>query len=240
MPEPHIVSVQPLAQPHSSFQLLISAGPTHEPIDEVRYLGNRSSGRLGIELADESARQGHEVTLLLGPTHLTPSDSRVRVIRFRTTSDLQALLAQHAAKAKVLVMAAAVADFRVKGATDPHAPRPAKLKRSAANLTLELEPTPDLLAGCAKAKRPDQLFVGFALEPEDRLLASAKDKLARKSIDMIVANPLETMDAEAVRATVLAADGSSVQTPGTLSKRDFAPWLLGQIARAIPSATKTS
>jgi len=97
--------------PSTGKRMLITAGPTHEPIDAVRFLGNRSSGRLGVALADEAAARGWDVTLLLGPVSRTPSDSRVRTLRFRTCADLETLLRQTTDTCDVLVMAAAVADL---------------------------------------------------------------------------------------------------------------------------------
>jgi len=210
--------------------LLITAGPTHEPIDAVRYLGNRSSGKLGIALATAAAARGWRTTLLLGPAS-TPapipgSDSRLAVLRFLSCSDLRSLLTEHAPRADVLVMAAAVADYR---------PRPnamlsgGKFRRTDAAITLELEPTPDLLAEVASKRRPEQLMVGFALEPRADLLASSKAKLERKKIDLVVGNPLETMDSDTIEAVVLGKDGSQTPTPGLMSKHDFAPWLLAMI-----------
>lgn len=204
-------------------RILITAGPTQEPIDAVRYIGNRSSGRLGIALADAAAGRGWTATLLLGPTCRAPSDSRVRVERFRTTTDLEGLLGGEMGGCDVLVMAAAVADYRPKA--DP-AHFQGKRRRSREGMTLELEPTPDLLAGCAARRRPGQLLVGFALEPRDELLASARSKLERKSIDLIVGNPLETMDGETIEAVVLGRDGTERRTDGAVAKGDFAAWLL--------------
>lgn len=213
-------------------RLLITAGPTHEPIDAVRFLGNRSSGRMGVAIADAARARGWSVTLLLGPTHLEPSDTHVRTLRFRTAADLQALLRAHTPHADVLIMAAAVADYRPK-------PNPAmadgKFRRSNAPLSLELEPTPDLLAEAASHRRPDQFFVGFALEPRQDLLASAHAKLTRKKVDLVVANPLETMDSPSVEATLLAADGSRTDTPGAMPKTAFAPWLLDHIESRLRS-----
>lgn len=208
-------------------RLLITAGPTQEPIDQVRYIGNRSSGRLGIALAEHAAQAGWDVTLLLGPTPRTPADSRVLVHRFRTTADLHALLQAHFPLSDVLVMAAAVADYRPKKEeTDAEG----KIRRLAGGLTLHLEPTPDLLAGCAAHKRPGQLVVGFALEPRSRLMESAKSKLQRKSLDLIVANPLETMDAGTIEAVVLGKDGTQRTTDGAVEKDRFADFLLGILA----------
>lgn len=217
--------------------LLITAGPTHEPIDAVRFIGNRSSGRMGLALAAAAASRGWRVVLLMGPVPTSAElarlesghSSRVTVHRFRTCADLRALLALHAPRADCLVMAAAVADYRPK--VDP-AFFGGKFRRKSENLTLELEPTPDLLAEVAANRRAEQFMVGFALEPREELLASAQAKLLRKRIDMVVGNPLETMDSDVVEAIVLGADGSEERTDGKVSKQEFAPWLLARIESA--------
>ncbi|MBY0312834.1 MAG: phosphopantothenoylcysteine decarboxylase [Phycisphaerales bacterium] len=212
-------------------KLLITAGPTQEPIDAVRYLGNRSSGRLGIALAEAAKNRGWDVLLLLGPTTTPPPspDTHLRVLRFRTTADLEGLLAEHAPSSEILVMAAAVADYRPKGGGSTAG----KLPRSSAGLTLELEATPDLLAGCTARRRPGQFFVGFALEPQDRLLDSARAKLTRKKVDMVVANPLETMDASTIDAVLVLPSKPEIRTPGAMDKAAFAPWLLDRIEAAV-------
>lgn len=211
-------------------RLLVTAGPTHEPIDAVRFIGNRSSGRLGVSLAEEAAREGWTVTLLLGPTPVQPSDSRVTVHRFRTTADLKALLEAHVSACDVLVMAAAVADYRPKTTPEMLA---GKRRRVEGGLTIELESTPDLLAGCAAARRPDQVIVGFALEPRAEMETSARRKLAKKKVDLIVANPLATMDAPTIEAVVFGTESSGleagVSTNGPIEKDRFAGWLLGII-----------
>lgn len=228
------------AAPESPGRLLITAGPTHEPIDAVRYIGNRSSGRLGIALAEESVRRGWSCVLLLGPTPRAPADTRVRVHRFRTTADLESLLLEHQPRADVLVMAAAVADFRPSAADTALS---GKRRRTGEGLTLHLEATPDLLAGCAARRRPGQLLVGFALEPREDLVASARAKLERKSVDLVVGNPLETMDSDLIEAVVVARDGSERRTPGgegrSLDKGEFAGWLLGIIESARGAGRST-
>jgi phosphopantothenoylcysteine decarboxylase/phosphopantothenate--cysteine ligase len=203
----------------------VTAGPTHEPIDAVRYLGNRSSGRLGIAVAEAAAGRGWDTTLLLGPTGLVPSDSRVKVARFRTAGDLGALLGSHAGEADVLVMAAAVADFRPRDANA------AKLRRSSGGLTLDLESTPDLLAGVASRRREGQMIVGFALEQREAMVDSAREKLARKGADFIVANPIETLDSASIDPVLIARDGTE-RRPGAMTKAAFAEWLLDRIAEA--------
>ncbi len=229
-------SSAPAPRPNSPVRLLITAGPTHEPIDAVRFLGNRSSGRLGTALADHAAARNWDVRLLLGPTPLTPRSSRAHLVRFRTTADLRALLAEHLPWCDVLIMAAAVADYTPVLEAPDAAANPSsagKLRRADQPLTLRLEPTPDLLAECSRRRRRGQILVGFALEPRDRLLDSARSKLARKGLDFIVANPLETMDADTIEATLLASDGSERATPGPIPKHDFAPWLLDALGPAI-------
>lgn len=220
-----------LNRPARPPNLLITAGPTHEPIDDVRYLGNRSSGRVGVELADAAARLGWRATLLLGPSAILPSDSRVKVVRFRTTADLQKLLTEFFPKCGVLVMAAAVADYRPVVDTRAVKAAGGKLRRDAAGMTINLEATPDLLAGLKSLKREGQFVVGFALEPAVRLMTSAREKLARKGLDAIVANELETMNSASIEATLIRADGTVSATGGAISKRRFATWLLRQIAR---------
>ncbi len=215
--------------PHAAKpRVLITAGPTHEPIDAVRFIGNRSSGRMGAALADGAAALGWDVTLLLGPAPIAPQDSRVRVERFRTCADLQGLLTARVGHADMLIMAAAVADYRPK--VDPSAFN-GKFRRTDQKLVLELEPTPDLLAQVGTTKRENQLLVGFALEPRQEMLDSARAKIVRKRIDMVVANPLETMDSEFIEATVLYADDRANETLAKAPKKDAAPWVLGLIAR---------
>lgn len=200
-------------------RLLITAGPTHEPIDAVRYLANRSSGRLGIALADAALQRGWDPHLLLGPTPLNPPEN-VRCDRYQTTADLETLLAQHFAVCDLLIMAAAVADYR------PVARTSEKLERREGKLILELESTPDLVAGCAAKRRPEQRIVAFALEAPEQLQARAAAKLKRKGVDAIVANPLETMDATSITASILTTDGEIHTPPENTPKAAFAAWLL--------------
>jgi phosphopantothenoylcysteine decarboxylase/phosphopantothenate--cysteine ligase len=209
-------------------RILITAGPTHEPIDPVRYIGNRSSGRMGIALAQAALRRDWPVTLLLGPVAINPPEhSQLRVQRFQTAADLQALLHQTWPTSDVLFMAAAVADFTVAKRN------PVKIKRDTSHLTLELIPTPDLLASLSGLTRPHQMVVGFALEAPADLLARAQRKLTEKRLDAIVANPLETMDAAEVTATLLWSDGRLVASPAGIPKSAFADWLLDQVTPAL-------
>lgn len=246
------------ALPHE-IHILVTAGPTQEPIDEVRYIANRSSGKVGIAVAEAARDAGWTVTLLLGPTHLEPritspglepgstddhthgAPERFRVLRYRTTEDLRALLRSELEQADVLVMAAAVADYRPKKAAAGSAG--GKIRRGENPLTLELEPTPDLLAECSRRRaesgspRPE-LLVGFALEPAQGLLEAARQKLLRKGIDMIVANPLETMDADGIEATVIGPDGELDRTGGLVTKPEFGVWLIGILGERLRSGQR--
>ena len=208
---------------HTPPRVLISAGPTHEPIDAVRYLGNRSSGRLGLSLAEAALAHGCPTTLLLGPTARTPPEhSKLTLLRFQSCADLESRLMETWPSHDVLFMAAAVADYRPT-TTD----QGGKLRRTSAPLSLELEATPDLLAGLAEHTRPGQIRIGWALEPRAQLLSSARAKLERKKLDAIVANPLETLDSSEIEATLIRADGSIDPPPSErLSKAEFADWLL--------------
>lgn len=212
-----------MTEHHSPRRVVITAGPTHEPIDAVRYLANRSSGRLGEALAEEAARRGWDVTLLLGPVERSANYTRVHVARFTTTADLQALLKEHVPNCDVLIMAAAVADFR------PASLNETKHRRSSGPFNLVLESTPDLLAEAAANRREGQVLVGFALEPRERLRESAREKLVRKSVDAIVANPLETMGSDMIEASILWRGGDIDSTQGEILKTHFAAWLLDRI-----------
>lgn len=207
--------------PSRPLRVLVTAGPTEEPIDEVRYLGNRSSGRMGIALAEAFAARGTEVVLALGPVRVpVPAESAsLAVRRFRTADDLLAVLRRELPEADLVVMAAAVADYR------PRARAEGKLRRSAEGMTIELEGVPDLLATTRDARRPGARIVGFALEPRERLAASAREKLARKDLDAIVANPLETMDADDIEGILVERDGSERSPGGAIAKQAFARWL---------------
>lgn len=205
--------------------VLITAGPTHEPIDAVRFIGNRSSGTLGLCLAEAANALELQTTLLLGPVgpFANIDYPHVTVRRFQTTGDLTHLLTEQWPNHDILIMAAAVADFR------PVDPVAGKLRRSGKPLVLTLEPTPDLLAHLTSRTRPDQLTIGFALEPRDRLMESAEAKLEQKGVDIIVANSLETMDADTITALILLRDGDPLSpSPSNtaLTKPAFAAWLI--------------
>jgi phosphopantothenoylcysteine decarboxylase/phosphopantothenate--cysteine ligase len=207
--------------------MLITAGPTHEPIDPVRYIANRSSGRLGCALAAAARDAGWEVTLLLGPAEEPPPDG-VCVRRFESTADLAASLDEHFPSCDVLVMAAAVADYRPRQVSSE------KLPRGNGPLKLELEPTPDLVSACMGRKQSAQRVIGFALEDPESLAKRAQEKLRKKGLDAIVANPLRTMGADRIEAVLYTAEGEQFSPPGHdptgLDKVKFARWLVERIA----------
>jgi phosphopantothenoylcysteine decarboxylase/phosphopantothenate--cysteine ligase len=159
--------------------VLVTAGGTREPIDAVRVIANRSSGKQGYAVAAEAAARGADVVLI--STVDLPIPHGVRVVEVETAAQLQAAVEAEGATADVIVMAAAVADFRPKAAAAE------KLKKRDGVPEIILEPTPDILAGLGAAKRPGQVLVGFAAETAD-LVANATDKLRSKHLDLIVAN----------------------------------------------------
>jgi phosphopantothenoylcysteine decarboxylase/phosphopantothenate--cysteine ligase len=202
--------------------VLVAAGPTHEPIDDVRYIGNRSSGRMGTSICRAFLDAGCQVTLARGPGVASVDGCADR--RFGTAAELLELLKKEWPAHQLLVMAAAVADYRPAQRVD------GKLRREDGPLTLALEPTEDILSGLAGARHDRQYVVGFALERPEELTASAAAKLARKRADAIVANPLETMDSADVDGHVLFADGRTMSPPGgRMAKPAFAAWLAAVI-----------
>jgi phosphopantothenoylcysteine decarboxylase / phosphopantothenate---cysteine ligase len=167
----------------SGLNVLVTAGGTREPIDSVRFVGNRSSGRMGFALAEAAARRGANVTVVAANVSL-PRRAGVEYVDVGTAAELAEACAQRFDAADVLLMAAAVADYRP---VDTHA---GKLKKDAAGemLTLALTRTEDVLKGLAKRRRPGQRLVGFAAEDGDGALAYGRDKLARKGLDAVVVN----------------------------------------------------
>lgn len=163
---------------------IVTAGPTYEPIDPVRFIGNRSSGKMGIAIAEELARQGASVELILGPSKLSSSVPNVTTTNVQTAQDMYKAATKHFKKADIAVMAAAVADYRPKTVADK------KLKKGDFDLTIPLERTQDIAAALGKIKKKKQIIIGFALETNDEL-KNAKGKLKRKNFDMIVLNSLK-------------------------------------------------
>lgn len=204
-------------------RILITAGPTREPIDRVRFISNRSSGQMGIAIAKQAADAGHQVTLLLGPVCQVPSSPPYQLERFETALDLETQLKKHWPNYDVLIMAAAVADYRPKQYQAGKIPR-----TQASSLELKLTAVPDLVAMIAKAKRADQRVIAFALEDASQLEERAFYKMNQKGVDAIVANPLETMDAHDIRAIWLTRQGRR-EPLASMNKQDFAQWLTAAI-----------
>ena len=204
-------------------RILITAGPTYEPIDEVRFIGNRSSGRMGVSIAENASSRGWNTTLLLGPGCPNPSDAAVTVSRFRTTAELKSLLEAQWPEHDILIMAAAVSDYA------PARVIAGKLARQSEPLTLTLEPTADLISTIASQCREDQTIVGFALEETGNLRSNGESKRIRKGLHAIVANPLDTMDSDMVEAMLLMAHGREAAPDRPMTKIEFAGWLLDQL-----------
>lgn len=163
-------------------KVLITAGPTYEPIDPVRFIGNHSSGKMGFELAREAANLGAEVTLVTGPTQLTVKHSLIQVIPIKTAAEMYDAVHQHYSDTDIAILSAAVSDYRPKNTSQK------KIKKKAVSLHIELEPTKDILASLGVLKK-HQFLVGFALETDNEL-AHAKQKLKNKNLDAIVLNSL--------------------------------------------------
>jgi phosphopantothenoylcysteine decarboxylase/phosphopantothenate--cysteine ligase len=168
--------------------IMITAGPTYEPIDPVRFIGNRSSGKMGIALADVAARYGAQVKLILGPSRLRPQEPSVEVISVETAQQMYEAAQAHYPNADAGILAAAVADYRPSEVADQ------KIKKKDENLELQLVKTKDIAASLGQTKKDHQLLIGFALETNDEL-ANAQSKLERKNFDFIVLNSLQDQGA---------------------------------------------
>jgi phosphopantothenoylcysteine decarboxylase/phosphopantothenate--cysteine ligase len=216
-------------------ELVITAGGTAEPIDPVRFIGNRSTGKMGVALAEAALARGAFITLIVGHVSVAlPAGDELRVVRAESTAEMaEAVQSALEIHADALIMAAAVADFR------PVRTAATKLVRGG-SLSLELEPTEDILAGVSAAGRalpPDRhrpILVGFAAETGS--LDRAPDKLRRKGVDFLVANDVSEdgsgFGTDTNRVTILAADGSADELP-LLTKREVADRILDRVAAAL-------
>ena len=165
-------------------KVLITAGPTYEKIDPVRFIGNYSSGKMGFALAEVCAEQGAEVTLVSGPVVLQAKHPGIRRIDVESAREMFEAATKHFPKADITILCAAVADFTPKTTADK------KIKRKGDNLKLELQPTQDIAAALGAVKKKKQVLVGFALETDNEL-QNAQDKMERKNLDLIVLNSLQ-------------------------------------------------
>lgn len=164
-------------------KILLTAGPTYEAIDPVRFIGNRSSGKMGIALADAAARRGAEVSLILGPSKLAPQEKNVKVLRVESAQEMHDAAVQLFPEIHAAILAAAVADYRPKVVATE------KIKKKGEELQLDLIKNPDIAADLGKMKQAGQLLIGFALETNDEE-NNAQGKLEKKNFDFIVLNSL--------------------------------------------------
>lgn len=203
--------------------VLVTAGPTREPIDSVRFITNASSGRMGYAVAAAAEEAGHRVTLLTGPVSLAPPPG-VEVARFVTVEDLRDALDARFDACDALVMAAAVGDFAVRN------PSPAKIPRAGGPVTIDLVPTEDLLAGLGARRRPGQVLIGFAVEDAADAAGKARAEMARKRTDYTVVNTPAALSAARSLAAILSPAG--VVLPwAERSKDDLAREIVRLLAR---------
>ncbi len=208
MAEPEVI--MSYLQKHFEYQqdfkgkkALITAGPTYEAIDPVRFIGNRSSGKMGIALADNLAKRGAEVTLVLGPSKLMPRQDSVKVVRVQSAQEMYEAAAAHFSKSDITIFAAAVADYR------PAVVAGTKIKKKEDEMSVKLEKTIDIAATLGKKKKKGQITIGFALETDNELV-NAGEKLKRKNFDFVVLNSLNDKGAgfnhDTNRITIIKKD----------------------------------
>jgi phosphopantothenoylcysteine decarboxylase/phosphopantothenate--cysteine ligase len=215
--------------------VLITAGPTQEPLDPVRFLSNRSSGKMGYALAQAALDRGAKVTLVTGPVALEPP-ARAKVIRVRTAAEMRDAVFAELEPATIIIKCAAVADFR------PSTEAAQKIKKTSAKVSLELDPTPDILAELGR-KRGDRILIGFAAET-DHLREEARRKLEAKNCDMIVANLVGQkfgstdtgFEADSNEVLLVVRGGESIALPRG-SKRAIAEGILSQIPKLREALT---
>ena len=214
-------------------KVLVTAGPTREPIDPVRFVSNRSSGKMGYAVAQAAQRAGHEVCLVSGPVALEPPPG-VDVVRVATAAEMLAAVEKRVRGCDVLVMAAAVADWRPKKIAAR------KLKKSAGPPRIEWEATPDVLKTLAPLKKKTQVFCGFAAETEN-LAREARRKLREKNLDAIAANDVSKKDrgfeSDRNALTVFLAEGNAVRV-ALASKSECAERLLDVLAEIFARKKK--
>ena len=201
-------------------RIVVTAGGTQEPIDPVRHIGNRSSGKMGYAVAEAARDRGAAVSLITAPTSL-PEPAGMEVVHIRTAAEMKETVAKGVAQADALIMAAAVADYQSKSVAE------AKIKKEAPSLTLELVRTPDILTEV----KGNFLRVGFAAESED-IVANAKQKLEKKQLDIIVANDITDADSgfgtDTNKVTLIDRNGNVESLP-LLTKREVADKILDRV-----------
>lgn len=207
---------------------LVSAGPTFEPLDPVRFIGNHSSGKMGIALAESLAREGASVTLVLGPTDLRPVHSAIHVVHVMTAEEMYQACSAVFEQTDIAVLAAAVADYRPKTFSET------KIKKKDGDLNLELEKTVDIAAALGRVKKNGQLLVGFALETNDET-QNAQLKLEKKNLDFIVLNSMRDAGAgfghDTNKISILRRDGTRKDFP-LKTKTEVAGDIIAEICNA--------
>ena len=233
-PDEIVEAADLLLQPRGSLLgrfVLVTAGPTYEDIDPVRYLGNRSSGKMGYAVAAEAARRGARVVLISGPSQLA-APAGVELVRVRSALDMHAAVQQRAAESDIVVMAAAVADYM------PERPSSGKIEKAEAPLELRLVRTPDILAELGRARGGSRkpVLVGFAAESGDPV-ERGRAKLLRKQVDFIVANDITRRDAgfEADTNAVTIIGHDDVEPVPLAPKTDVAARILDRAERILSS-----
>tara|TARA_B100001146_G_scaffold100605_2_gene89120 strand:+ start:1160 stop:2356 length:1197 start_codon:yes stop_codon:yes gene_type:complete len=204
-------------------KILITAGPTYEAIDPVRFIGNHSSGKMGYAIAEAAANLGAEVILVSGPTALQVTHQNIKLVRVTSTQEMYEQVHQYYAQVNVAIAAAAVSDYKPKQIAHQ------KIKKSDAEISIELEKTQDILLSLGKAKK-NQLLVGFALETENEV-ENAKGKLARKNLDFIVLNSLNDKGAGFQAATnkIKIIYPDQIKEFGLKSKQEVAKDILNEV-----------
>ena len=191
-------------------RVLITAVPTYERIDPVRFIGNHSTGKMGFALAEAFADRGFDVLLIAGPVHIVAVNPAIKRIDVVSADDMYRAVMQHFSESDVAVFCAAVADFTPTVAADR------KIKRKTDDLVIRLKPTQDIAAAAGRQKRQGQFIVGFALETDDEE-ANAVDKMQRKNLDMIVLNSLNDQGAgfgyDTNKVTVIERNGRRTDLP---------------------------
>lgn len=214
-------------QPLSGKKALVTAGPTFEPLDPVRFLGNHSTGKIGIAIAEELSARGAEVTLVLGPTSLKPADSSIRVVAIGSALEMYNACSSLFPESDITVFAAAVADYKPRHFSET------KIKKKDDDLVLELEKTVDIAAALGKQKKPGQIMAGFALETDNEEF-NAKAKLVKKNLDLIVLNSMRDAGAgfghDTNKVTVISNDGNMVSYE-LKHKKSVAADIVNQIIR---------
>jgi len=208
---------------------LITAGPTYEPIDSVRFIGNHSSGKMGYHLAMQAANNGAEVTLIMGPSDLKVENSNVFQIDVKTAEQMQRSVKEHFKNTDIAIFAAAVSDYK------PQTFETQKIKKNDNNWDISLSKTNDILLEISQEKKENQILVGFALETENEL-SNAKEKLINKNLDMIVLNSLNDKGAgfgyDSNKITIIEKD-NKIEEFELKHKREVAKDIIDRIIQKL-------